>query len=104
MKQLRIVAGGIVAVLGFTALWHGPLGGAERFAHSVEAAARAQLDHDEMTQVQAHLERGPLNRRLILSGPADDFQRGEIARRMLLLPGVGDAVWDPGSLPAEARR
>lgn len=104
MRQLAIVAGGAASVLAFTALWHGPLGGAERFAGSVEAAARAQLDHDEMNQVQARLERGPLARRLILSGAADDFQRGEIARRMVLLPGIGEAVWDPGSFPAETRR
>ena len=96
MTDFRMLGGGIVAVLGLTALWHGPIGGAERFATSIETSARGQLDHDEMTQVQAHLERGPLTRRLLLSGPADDFQRGEIVRRMLLLPGVGDAAWVSG--------
>jgi hypothetical protein len=104
VNRFAILGLGIAATLGETALWHGPLGHADKFAALVETNARAQLDHDEMTQVQARLERGPLTRRLILSGPADDFQRGEIVRRMLLLPGVGEAVWDPGSLPAEARR
>ena len=101
---IGVVAAGAGVVFVVTALWHGPLGHGERFAASVEGYARAQLDHDEMTQVQAHLQRDPLKRRLILSGPADDFQREEIVRRMLLVPGVGEAVWDPGSLPAEARR
>jgi len=100
VNRFAILGLGIVATLGVTALWHGPLGHAEKFASLVEASARAKLDHDEMTQVQARLERGPLTRRLILSGPADDFQRGEIVRRMVLLPGVGEAVWDPGSLPS----
>ncbi|MEO6248052.1 MAG: hypothetical protein ABIO85_05660 [Sphingomicrobium sp.] len=91
-------------MIALTALWHGPLGRADHFATLVEGYARAQLDRDEMTQVQAHLERGPLRRRLILSGPADDFQQEEIVRRMLLLPGVGEAAWDPRSLTTEARR
>jgi len=104
VNRALTLAGGIIAVLGVTALWHGPMGHGDRFRSFVEANARSQLDHDEMTQVQAHLERGPLTRRLILSGPADDFQREEIVRRMLLLPGIGEAVWDPASLPAEARR
>ena len=104
MNRATIFVGGVAAVLAVTALFHGPIGGGDRFAASVEAAARAQLDQDEMTQVQAHLERGPLTRRLILTGPADNFQRGEIARRMALLPGVGEARWDAGSLPAKARR
>ena len=33
-----------------------------------------------MTQVTGHLQHGPLTRRVILSGPADDFQRSELAR------------------------
>ena len=102
MNRTSILALGIAAVIGFTWLWHGPLGAGERFAAEVEAAARAQLDHDEMVRVQAHLERDPLSRRLLLSGPADDFQRREIKRRMKLIPGVGEARWDPGSLEMEA--
>ena len=35
----------------------------------------------------ARLERGPLSRRMILSGPADDFQRTEMAR--IMAPGPG---------------
>ena len=57
-----------------------------------------------MTEVQARLERGPLTRRLILSGPADDFQRSELVRIMDGIPGVADARWAAaasrgGSLP-----
>ena len=104
MNRLGIFAAGIGTTLAVTALWHGPLGAADRLAARVEASARAQLDRDEMTQVQAHFERRPLTRRLILSGPADAFQREEIARRMMALPGVGDVGWDATSLPNEARR
>ena len=104
MNRLLILGGGIAATLAVTALWHGPLGAGGRFAASVEANARAQLARDEMTQVQAHLARSPLTRRILLSGPADDFQRTEIARRMLALPGIGEAEWTASSLPAEQRR
>ena len=104
MNRGLILALGIAATLATVALWHGPLGAGDRFAAMVEANARAQLDRDEMSQVQVHIERGPLTRRLLLSGPADEFQRAEIVRRMELLPGVGEAAWEPSSLPAEQRR
>jgi len=101
MKRIPTLAAGLAAVIAVTWLWHGPLGAGERLARHVEAEARAQLDHDEMTRVQAHFERDPLTRRLILSGPADDFQRGEIKRRLELISGVGEARWDPASLEME---
>jgi len=94
---------GLTVVIGFAALWHWPLGAGERLAGKAEAAARAQLDRDEMFQVQARIERGPLSRRLIVSGPADDFQRAEIIRRLDAIPGVLDVRWDPASLPQEGR-
>lgn len=104
MNRIGIFAAGIVATLAVTALWHGPLGAADRLAARVEASARAQLDRDEMTQVQARLQRGPLTRRLLLSGPADSYQRAELARRMGLLRGIDAVRWDAASLPGEARR
>ena len=104
MNRTSILALGLAAVVALTWLWHSPLGAGDRLAARVEAAARAQLDHDEMVRVQARLERDPLARTLVLSGPADDFQRGEIKRRMELLPGVGEARWDPASLDMEPRQ
>ena len=104
MNRLLILSLGAVLVIGLTWVWHGPLGAAERFASEVEKAARAQLDHDEMVRVQARFEREPLSRRLLLAGPADDFQRAEIKRRMELIPGVGEARWDPSALESETVR
>ena len=101
---MSILALGILAVVGATWLWHGPLGAAERLARQIETDARAQLDRDEMIQVQARVERGPLSRRLILSGPADDFQRREIKRRLEALPGVGEASWSAASMESESLR
>jgi hypothetical protein len=54
-----------------------------------------------MTQVTGHLHHGPLTRRVLLSGPADDFQRSELVRLLNQLPGVASARWssDGGGLP-----
>ena len=48
------------------------------------------------------MERSPLRRRVILSGPADDFQRGEIKRMVEAQPGVGEAIWSAASKPVES--
>ena len=104
MNRAAIFFGGLLLATAATALWHGPLGTGEKLATQIETNTRAQLDYDEMTQVQAKIERDPLVRIVHLSGPADNFQRGEIVRRMEALPGVGEARWDAGSLPMEQRR
>lgn len=96
-KRPAIIIGAAALALVATALWHGPGGAAARLATAVERQARTTLDDFEMTQVQAHLHRGPLSRRLLLSGPADDFQRSELVRIMSAVPGVGTATWDQSS-------
>lgn len=101
MSWRTIVLLGLAAVTGFTMLWHGPLGAGERLTQQVEADARRTLDYYEMPMIQAKLQRGPLSRRLILSGPADDFQRSELVRILDETPGVLDVRWDPASLPQE---
>lgn len=103
MTSRAIMLLGIAATIGLTAVWHGPLGAGERIAHRIERDARIRLDRDEMHLVQAQVQRGPLARRLILRGPADDFQRGELVRRLDEIPGVLEVRWDPASLPQERR-
>lgn len=90
-KVLLLV--GFGAAVGLALLWHAPLGGAHRFAAKVESDARLTLDNYEMWKVTAHLERGPLTRRLLLAGPADDFQSSELVRIMGTLSGVSSARW-----------
>jgi hypothetical protein len=103
VKRSHILLIGIVAVLAETALWHGPLGAGERLTRVSEASARRTLDYYEMPMIQARMQRSPLSRRLILSGPADDFQRSELVRILDETPGVLDVRWDPASLPQEER-
>lgn len=92
---------GVAATLAVTALYHGPMGRADAFAGAVEKAARAELDRQEMFQIDGRLERRPLRRTLVLSGPADDFQREELPKIMIRVPGVEAVRWDPASLPLE---
>jgi hypothetical protein len=103
MSRRTILLLGLAATVGFTALWHGPLGAGDRLAGDAETIARRTLDYYEMPMVQAKLQRGPLSRRLVLSGPADDFQRTELVRILDETPGVLEVRWDPGSLPQERR-
>jgi peptidoglycan/LPS O-acetylase OafA/YrhL len=92
-KRNIALAAGLAASMALAAFWHGPLGAATRFSQQVERSARQILNDYEMTQVAAHLHRNPLTRRLILSGPADDFQRSELVRITGALPGVSSARW-----------
>lgn len=101
MSRRAILMLGLAATVGFTALWHGPLRAGERLASETEARARQILDYYELPMIQAKLQRGPLSRRLVLSGPADDFQRAELVRILDETPGVLEVRWDPASLPQE---
>ena len=103
MNRGAIFFAGVVATLAAAALWHGPLGAGERLAARADKIARATLVKYERPMNSAKLERRPLSRRMILSGPADDFQRSELVRIMGQVPGVNDVRWDPASLPQEAR-
>jgi len=91
-RRLALIAG-FATVLAAIALWHGPLGAADQYSSRVERGARQALDYYEMTKVTAQLQRQPLSRRLILKGPADDFQRSELVRVLDQLPGVSSVSW-----------
>lgn len=96
MNAKLVIALGLAAVLGETALWHGPLGAGERFAAKLERSVRLELDRLEMLQVKAALARKPLRRILVLGGLADEFQHEELSRRLAQQPGVSSVVWvDP---------
>lgn len=101
MKRPHLLLLGAAATLGVAEIYHGPLGASDRLEGRVERAARAELDRQEMRQITARLEDKPLTRTLILSGPADDFQRGELVRILNEVPGVAAVEWDPTSLPVE---
>lgn len=92
---------GAVLSIALAALWHGPLGAADRFAMEVNLTVRSALIYNEIPEVKGHLHTRPLTRRVMLSGPADDFQRSELIKVMGEVPGVGSASWaaDGGGTP-----
>jgi len=94
-RMLALVVG-IIATIAAAALWHGPFGGAARFTAEVEQSARQVLaDNEAPAGVAAHIHHGPLTRRLVLSGPSNDFQQAEAARVLGEIPGVSRAQWSP---------
>jgi hypothetical protein len=101
-KRGIIYGGGVAAALVAAMLWHGPLGAGDRVAGNIERTARMTLEHYEMPLVTAKLERSPLRRRLLLSGPSDDFQQKELVRMMDEIPGVSSVRWtNPPGAPVE---
>ena len=102
-KRRNVFIAGLAATLGAAILWH--WFAAERLSANVEATVRAELKHQEMLGVSARLERSPLRRRIVLSGPADDFQQAELARILDDLPGVSGVRWaTPPTTATEAVR
>lgn len=101
MNRKLVLLSGVVATLAVAELWHGPLGAARELETRVEGQIRAYLDRSELPMIKAELEEKPLSRTVILSGPADDFQRRELVRIIGGVPGVAEVRWDPNSLPVE---
>jgi hypothetical protein len=98
-RRAPLAAGALSAVLVATA-WH-LLSAGDRLGRSVEQSVRTTLANYEMDQVTAQLERGPLSRTIILSGPADDFQRRELIRILDEVPGVSSVRWDRPLTPTK---
>ncbi|QIK96809.1 hypothetical protein G7076_10525 [Sphingomonas sp. HDW15A] len=84
---------GFAATVASAFLWHGPGGAAERFVTRSDQDVRRMLDFFELPLVEGHMQRDPVARRIIYSGPADEFQRTELVRIGESLPGVGEARW-----------
>ena len=64
------------------------------FARAVERSVRQALVFYEIPEVGGHLHHAPLTRTVLLSGPADDFQRSELVRLIGEVPGVASLSWD----------
>ena len=93
-KQIILLAAGVLAAVASAALWHGPLGAAGRLSATIERDARLTLVNNEAPAgMTAQVHHGPLTRQLILSGPGNDFQRGEAVRLLDQIPGVSDTSW-----------
>ena len=86
---------GLAATIASAVLWHGPGGAADRFVTRSERDVAKMLAYFEMEPVRGTMQRGPVARRIIYAGPADEFQRSELVRLGEDLPGIGEARWSP---------
>ena len=92
-RRVLVLAGGATLVLAFGAIWHAPVGKGERFASQTERFTRKVLVDWEMAPVTAVVPRDPVRRAIVLSGPADEFQRSELVRILNDVPGVANVWW-----------
>lgn len=92
-RRYLILVGAVTLALAVGAIWHGPVGMGERFATEIDQQAQQVVVNYEMQPVKAVAARDPIKRTVLLSGPADDFQRPELARIMEVIPGVATARW-----------
>ena len=84
---------GLAAALFAGWLSHGPLGGGARFLNAVEAQAKIRVDYAEVPGVAVRMQRDPMARIAILSGPANDFQKEGLRRNgRLAYPGLNERV------------
>jgi hypothetical protein len=92
-RRILAFAAGALAAIAVTALWHGPIGAGDRLANSLQTSVHRLLVAFEVPQFQSQVERNPIRRTILLSGPADNFQRVEAVRILNDTPGVAAARW-----------
>jgi hypothetical protein len=79
---------GLAAVLLMGWASHGPLGNGERLLASLEAQARTEIEASQVPGVEVRMQRNPMARVAILSGPANDFQREGMGQ----FPGINGRI------------
>lgn len=97
-KVLKVLIGLAVAL---AAGWvsHGPLGRGAMFVDRLDADLQTVVADAKLPGVTGRMQREPLARKAILSGPADQFQREGmgslpgIDERVLSIPGIGRIEW-----------
>ena len=90
---------GLAAALAVGWVSHSPLGRGEAFIANLDASLQAILSDVAVPGVTGRMQREPLARTAILSGPADRFQReGQgslpgLDERALAVPGIARVEW-----------
>ena len=90
---------GLGAALAVGVIDHVALGRGEAFVGELEATAQQVVARERVPGVTARMQRDPLARTVILSGPADTFQRNGMGslpgldRLMLGVPGMARVEW-----------
>ena len=91
---------GLAAALAAGWLHHGPLGGGERFVAALEEHAERRVRLTQLPDINVRMQRDPLARIAILSGPATEFQREGLGsypglnERVATVPGIARVRWE----------
>lgn len=107
MPKLLKILTGFAAALAAGGIAHGPLGLGETFVDRLDRDLQSVLANVAVPGVTGTVQREPLARTALLSGPADCFQRkGDASfgdgregtlpgldRRALTVPGMGRVAW-----------
>ena len=96
-RRNQVLGVGLLGSLLLALVWHGPLGGADRFASKVQGGVDKTLAYYEMKTVSGQLHHGPLTRQVMLHGQADEFQKSELVRLINQIPGVTGTTWSGNS-------
>jgi hypothetical protein len=107
MQRTAKLLVGLTAALAAAWVSHGPLGRGEAFVTMLETRAQAVVAEQGVAGVNVRMQRAPLRRTAILSGPANDFQRNGMGslpglnQRVASVPGIGGVEWadDPPAAP-----
>ena len=91
---IGLAAALVVALVGY---W--PLGMGQAFVDRLEAGANVMVARADVAGVTVAMQRAPLARKALLSGPANQFQREGmgslpgINQRVLAVPGMSRVEW-----------
>jgi hypothetical protein len=93
-------------LIGLAAAWlaafihYWPMGGGEAFIQTIERPATTRVAFSRIPGVDVRMQRDPLARVAIFSGPADRFQKEGLNDypglndRILAIPGVAGFRWE----------
>lgn len=91
---------GLAAALLMGWLWHGPAGQGEKLIGRLEAQVKEAVAVSQLPGASVRLERDPLSRKAILSGPANDLQREGLGSQWgakdyaRAITGIASVRWD----------
>ena len=90
---------GLAAALMVALIAFWPLGMGQAFVDRLEVGARTMVARAEVPGVTVQMQRAPLARKALLTGPANQFQREGmgslpgIDQRVLAVPGMARVEW-----------
>jgi hypothetical protein len=99
MPKLAKFLIGLALALAAGWISHGPLGRGAMFVDRLDGELQAVIADVNLPGVKARMQREPLARKAVLSGPADQFQREGMGSlpgingRVLAIPGMGRIEW-----------